>query len=151
MFQNRVVACALAATGILTPLSGKCSMPLRFNGACVTNELRDEVASRTEALRTGTDTFWVHLRRLLRAQSVDPTTAILACLEPEAPDDDYGFIVSADSRLFAFILHWDGEPESAASFLYWQEWTDVYRANPHSPGIPTESVRCAFDLSRGAE
>ena len=91
-------------------------------------DLRKQIiAANTEYLRLGDHPFWARLRHQLEVKGVDPYRAVWAKSERGLGDFEYGFVVSADRRVYQYTFTWEGTLHETGIFTEWQDITDHWR------------------------
>ena len=89
----------------------------------------------TQLLRTSRLSLWVRLRRQLKSQGVNPSTAVLVNLFPDGGDHEYGWVISDEGSVFSFDLYYNRASRhgpSSAEIRHWKDITDNWLNQPFS-------------------
>lgn len=93
----------------------------------------------TQLLRTSEDQPYKRLRQLLPAQGVNVSRDVLADLFPDDGDQEFGIVVSAERRVFTFVLHYgQGDLTAQAANAIIGEWNDIsdrWEASPYTASV----------------
>jgi hypothetical protein len=104
----------------------------------------ENIAARTEALRSSPEPMWSRIRDLLQERGIEPTTSALVQFFPDDASFQYGVLATADGRVFEFGFDYLHSSERAGIFAEWRD------CSTSPPVICSDAdIEAGFRIARG--